>query len=221
MHLLHPTHAWLAKHANDLVCEDAIQDGVRLLHLPSGQYFDVSVQAAESLSLSQKTAELSKRSAEADYVFRGTLVQNGGGDIVLRVPATLVRGFYETTLLAGAELYPGSNGLCNRDVLVISAAEIGERNVDERGRQFVFRLGPMVTQRGEDPYNLVWGMSIFSPWLEQVRKSYGFSPRYRDKPFFLGFAARRVGVLNANTVSKHAEADTCAIDEGLEEDSRR
>lgn len=163
-------------------------------------------------------AEYIKRAAEATSVYSlaGRLYLSSSGWLLLAVPNALVRGAFQALHEPGAELPPDFTA----HISVMRPEEIeqlgGPDKINERGKVFRYQLGPLktVTPAGWGDMSKVWFISIVSPELAALRRSYGLSsvPRRggEDIPFHLTVATRRKNVLTTNDVRK-AAAELCPI----------
>lgn len=164
-----------------------------------------------------------KNAADATpvYSLSGRLYASGDW-ILLSVPNAVVRGLFDALDEPGVELPPGhGNKLFNAHISVMRPEEVaqlgGIDKITERGHMFRYQVGALktVTPMGWKAYSKVWFLSINSPELQALRKSYGLSglPMRGDTelPFHATVAVRRKSVLYANERSKAALHDESPI----------
>jgi hypothetical protein len=130
----------------------------------------------------------------------------------MSVPNSLARGVFDTLNAPGVELPPGSKGgAFNAHCSVMRPEEIaqipgGADAITERGHEMTYTLGPLrtVTPQGWTEMSKVWFLTVQSPDLEALRKSYGLSarPKNNEFDFHISVAVRRKSVLRENEVSK-------------------
>lgn len=156
------------------------------------------------------------KSAATNHALAGRLYLAKSGWLLLSVPNALVRGVYDALDVAGAELpRAGTMNVPNVDADVLNAhisvmnadevQQIGENNINERGRMFGYSLGALkeITPRNVEGISKIWVIQVVSPELAAFRKSYGLSPLMNDDhPFHITVAVRRKHVLGNNSVSK-------------------
>lgn len=166
------------------------------------------------------------KQASTNQPLSGRLYLAKSGWLLLSVPNALVRGVYDAMVVPGAELplagvmnVPNVDGeLLNAHISVMTADEvssIGADKINERGHSFGYSLGPLkeIDVRGVAGVSKVWAISVTSPALAALRKSYGLSALPKgDQPFHITVAVRRKGVLQDNGLAKGYEtpAETTA-----------
>jgi hypothetical protein len=151
------------------------------------------------------------------YNLAGTLYLASTGWLLLGVPNALVYGIYAAMREPGASLPPGPGpgGRLNAHVTVMRPEELarvgGPDRVTERGKQFHYSLGRLVTVEPASWQGVdrVWMVTVHSPELQALRRSYGLSslPNGGRHAFHVTVAVRRRGVLARNDKSK---ADSAA-----------
>ena len=134
--------------------------------------------------------------------------------LLLSVPNSVTRSVFDAMHEPGIELPPSKDGKLNAHISVMRPEEIdkigGVDKVTERGHQFHYSLGSLrrVTPAGWPEMSDCWFLSVHSPELERLRRSYGLSPlpsRNGDQiPFHITVAVRRKKVLGNNDLSKAA-----------------
>lgn len=144
----------------------------------------------------------------ATYSLSGRLYLSGSGWLLLQVPNAFVRGLFSALNEPGAELPEDLDA--HISVMTRDEVEaIGGDNIVDRGRSFSYNLGPIksVAPHGQsDRFSRVWFVTVQSPDLKQLRRSYGLtSLPYGDHEFHITVAYRRKHVLSSNEVSKAAE----------------
>jgi len=142
----------------------------------------------------------------------GQLYASNSGWILLSVPNALVRGAFDALSEPGIELPLDSGGRLNAHISVMRAEEVekigGISKITERGHHFKYNVGALqaVKPLGWDGMSKVWFLSVTSPELCQLRRTYGLSslPMRGDieLPFHITVARRAVNVLGSNDVSK-------------------
>ncbi len=155
--------------------------------------------------------------AVSTYALKGRLVRSASGWGLLEIPNALVRGLFAALHEPGVELPPTKSGQLRAHVSVIRPEElkaIGDK-VTEFGHYFSFQIGPLKTVEpmGWKDMSRVWFVSVISPELMTLRKSYGL-PALPQKngetlPFHCSVAVRRKGVLTTRPVTKAASECDC------------
>jgi hypothetical protein len=151
------------------------------------------------------------------YNLAGMLYHKYGshGDwIMLAVPNALVHGVFSAMSEAGIELPKTSAGRVEAHITVLRPEEItalgGPAKVTERGKQFHYRLGGLVTVEPEGWPEMaqVWMLRVHSPELQALRRSYGLSslPAEGRHDFHITVAVRRKGILGRNDKAKEQTA---------------
>ncbi len=144
------------------------------------------------------------------YSLAGRLYLSKSGWLLLSVPNSLGRGAFEALAEPGAELPLSSNGQYNAHISIADASEIesigGPDKIIERGKQFNYTLGPLkeVAPSGWGDVSKCWYISVDSPDLRELRKSYGLEPLRKGYEHHLTVAIRKKNVLRNNDVSKAA-----------------
>lgn len=147
---------------------------------------------------------------QVSYSLRGRLYLSPSNWLMLSVPNSVVRGFFDALHEPGAELWLDSRGKLEAHISVMRSEEveaIGPDNITERGHTFGYTLGPLKKVNPPMPgYNAVWFITVKSPELEALRKSYGLTkrPMNNEYEFHITIGRRKVNVLRPNPVSKAA-----------------
>ena len=131
---------------------------------------------------------------------RGKLILTNNGSLCLLVPAPIVRGAFASIPDQGTSLPPNIGR-----VVVMTPSEvktIGPNNIDERGHEFNYRLGPIHETTGYKGISKIWYQEVKSTELNNLRKSYGLSDKPSGDKFKLIIAIRKTNVLRDNAVSK-------------------
>ena len=152
----------------------------------------------------------SSSNAVKSFSLAGVLQASDSGWILLSVPNALVRGAFDAIHEPGVELPPNKSGKLNAHISVIRPEELesigGLDRVTERGKQFHYTIDGLKTcePSGWDEMSRVWYLAVKSPELENLRKSYGLSPRPKNNKFefHITVAVRRKHVLRNNDVKK-------------------
>jgi hypothetical protein len=135
--------------------------------------------------------------------------------LLLSVPNSLVRGVFDAMHEPGIELPPsGEKGGLKAHISVMRPEEIerigGVEKITERGHQFHYSLGSLrrVQPAGWAEMSDCWFLSVHSPELERLRRSYGLTPLPlrgdSALPFHLTIAVRRKKILGVNDLCKAA-----------------
>lgn len=145
------------------------------------------------------------------YNLAGTLYLDPSGWVLLSVPASLVRGVFEAMREPGVELPPSdSRRSLQPHISVFSKADVdqigGADKITERGKQFHYSLGRLKTVEPADwpGVERVWYITVHSPELQALRRSYGLSslPHGGEYDFHATVAVRKRGVLARNAKGK-------------------
>jgi hypothetical protein len=158
-------------------------------------------------SMARDTVLLKQSStAESSFALAGRLFVSGSGWLLLSVPNSLVRGAFDAMDELGVELPSGSDGRLNAHISVMTSdelASIGPDKVSERGHMFHYTLGRVksAVPEGWPEIGKVWFIEIYSPELQNLRKSYGLPPTPKY-PFHITIAVRKKKVLQDNGVNK-------------------
>lgn len=142
----------------------------------------------------------------------GELYASKSGWILLSVPNALARGAFDALDEAGIELPTSEENKFNAHISVMRPEELeqigGIDKITERGHHFHYTLGPIQTcaPDGWGDISKVWFIKVNSPELQDLRKSYGLSPRPNNSQydFHITIAVRRKSVLRHNDVIKAA-----------------
>lgn len=167
------------------------------------------------------------KQAATSYPLAGRLYLAKSGWLLLSVPNALVRGVFDALSEPGTELptagvfnVPNVEAhIVNAHISVMTADEvagIGADKINERGHMFGYTLGGLkeIDVKNVDGVSKVWAIQIASPALAALRKSYGLSALPNDDhPFHITVAARRKGVLLANSKSKGNETSAETTEE--------
>lgn len=142
----------------------------------------------------------------------GRLYLSKGGWLLLSVPNALGRGAFDALRVTGAELPTRDtndpNAAYNAHVTVMSPDEIatfgGPDKITERGHDFHYSLGAVkeVNPTTWAGVSKVWYITVDSPELRNLRKSYGLTPTRKGEDMHITFAIKRTGVERNNDVSK-------------------
>lgn len=165
--------------------------------------------------IGQAHGELQKAAAEPVNApaLAGRLILSRSGWALLEVPNGLVRGLFATLQAPGAALPYDAEGLLRAHISVMHKDEVaalgGPAKLTERGQLFHYQLGPVRTVRPASwrGVSQVWFVTVRSPELQQLRKTYGLTPlpHNGEFDFHITFAVRKTGVLGKNETSKAAE----------------
>lgn len=157
----------------------------------------------------------SANGAKPVYHLAGRLYLSGSGWLLMSVPNAMARGAFDALDEPGIELptrdTDDPDAVFNAHVSVMSKDEveqIGADNIHERGHTFRYSLGPVKTVEPKtwNGVSKVWYITVNSPELRQLRKSYGLSAQPKgDWDFHITIGIRKIGVLHANEKSKAAE----------------
>jgi len=144
----------------------------------------------------------------------GQLYASKSGWLMLAVPNALVRGVFQALDEPGIELPLDSDGNLLAHISVCRPSELaqlgGVGKITERGKRFHYTVGGLKTVKplGWEGVSKVWMLSISSPELSALRRSYGLpslpTRNGVELPFHATVARRAVGVLGRNEVSKAA-----------------
>lgn len=148
------------------------------------------------------------------YALSGRLYLSSSGWLLLSVPNSLVRGAFDALNEQGVQI-PEPHGelpYYKAHITVMHADEVtqigGGEKITERGHNLSYSLGPIkeVTPDDWEGVSKVWYITVNSPELQALRKSYGLTPKPKDNnhEFHITFAIRKKHVLRDNSVSKAA-----------------
>ena len=150
------------------------------------------------------------------YALSGRLVLSKSGWLLLEVPNSVVHGFFAALHVPGIELPRHTDGSFNAHISVMRREEvdkIGAKNITETVRIFKYQVGELreVRPLSWDGVSKVWFLTVKSPELEMLRKSYGLSalPKKGDRTlsFHITVAIRKTKVLYENEITKIACED--------------
>lgn len=159
----------------------------------------------------RRLVEKTAGDAEPAYNLVGTLYRSSSDWVLLQVPNALVRGVFAAMHEPGAELPPsGEDGRLNAHCSVFRPEELeaigGADKVTERGKQFRYSIGRLMSVEpdGWSAMERVWFLTVHSPELMALRRSYGLSslPNEGKYAFHITVACRRRGVLGRNDKAK-------------------
>jgi hypothetical protein len=153
--------------------------------------------------------------AVTTHALSGELYASKSGWILLAVPNALVRGAFDALNESGLELPLNSEGKLNSHISVMRPEELAEiggvDKITERGHHFHYTLGPVqeCNPGGWDEMSKVWFIKVNSLELQDLRKSYGLSPRPKngEYDFHITIAVRRKNILRNNNVAKTANQE--------------
>ncbi len=169
-------------------------------------------QAYDSMAYNLgEAAALLKEAAVKTHALSGELYGSSKGALLLSVPNSLVRGAFSALDENGLVL--PNQGKFNAHIIVMTPEEVskigGLTKVTERGKHFHYNLGPLHEGPVTNSFDLskVWFLSVTSPELAQLRKTYGLDSGPGKHGFNIVVALRKLGVLGRNEISKLAGAD--------------
>ncbi len=151
---------------------------------------------------------------EVAYDMAGQLYASPSGWILLSVPNAIVRGVFASMRAPGIELPPQDSKVpgspLNAHISVFRKEEIealgGVDKITERGQEFRYSIGRLktVVPHGWAAMSRVWFLTVHSPELQDLRRSYGLSslPNNGEFAFHITVAVRRKGVLGRNEKTK-------------------
>lgn len=159
--------------------------------------------------------------AKINYGLEGKLYLSTSGWLLMQVPNDIGHGFFATLNEPGVEM-PTRNtndpdAKFNAHVSVMSPDEIekigGPAKLNERGKSIPYTTGAVKTVDPPDwdGVSRVWYLTIQSPELEKIRKSYGLEPRRKGYDFHVTFGIRRKRVLQNNDIKKAAALGEIAL----------
>ncbi len=142
----------------------------------------------------------------------GRLYISASGWLLMSVPNALGRGAFDALDEAGVELPTDDNGRYNAHVSVMRPEEVakigGPDKITERGHSYRYSLGDVkeVEPNTWAGTSKVWYITVHSPELKELRRSYGLTPlpHNNEFDFHVTFATRKTKVLQTNDVSKAA-----------------
>jgi hypothetical protein len=189
---------------------------MRLLHtVPLSRVVaQARAEAQQAYNVSHAHVMLTKTAGKAltTHALSGELYASKSGWLLLSVPNALVRGAFDALNETGVELPPQHDGKLNAHISVMRPEELeqigGIDKITERGHHFNYTLGPVQETRpsGWGEMAKVWFIQVKSTDLQNLRKSYGLSPRPNGNKydFHITIAVRRKKVLQQNDVAKAA-----------------
>lgn len=142
------------------------------------------------------------------YALSGRLYLSKSGWLLLSVPNSLVRGAYDALDEVGISLPVNEAGVLEAHISVMDPDEIasigGSDKITERGHFFTYSTGPVksVEPSGWAEMSRVWYITVDSPDLRSLRKSYGLEPLRKGHDQHITIAVRRKNVLRDNNISK-------------------
>lgn len=185
-------------------------------HRPAIENFLAERREEALYELGQAHGLLQKAAGDAASVhaMSGRLYLSQSGWLLLDVPNALVRGVFDTLHEPGLEL-PLREGKLNAHITVMNPTDLeqlgGADKVTERGHSFHYSLGATKTvePRSWKGVSKVWFVSVRSPELEALRRSYGLTstPNNGKHEFHVTVAIKRRNVLRENAISKAASSD--------------
>lgn len=168
-----------------------------------------------AVTLASASAEKQAAESQVSYGLEGRLYLSQSGWLLMQVPNALGRGAFDALNEPGVELptrdTDDPDAAFNAHVTVMSPDEIerigGPSKISERGHAIPYTLGPVksVEPAGWDGVSRAWYITVQSPELARIRKSYGLEPKRNGYDFHVTFAIRRKNVLRNNAVSKAAQ----------------
>ncbi len=144
------------------------------------------------------------------YNLTGALYLSSTGYLLLAVPNALVRGIFAAMHEPGVELPPGPNGepfAAHITVMAKSEVDmIGADMISERGKRYTYTLGRLMMVEPDNWPGVarVYYVTVFSPELQTLRRSYGLSglPHDGEYAFHVTCGIVKKGILGRNTRSK-------------------
>jgi hypothetical protein len=129
---------------------------------------------------------------------------------LLSVPNAMVRGVFQAMHEPGAEL-PEADGALDAHITVFRPEEIEEiggtdKLKGDRGKQFTYTIQKLESfvPSGWADTSRVWALRVYSPELQELRRSYGLAskPKNDEFDFHITIATRKVKVTRSNSLSK-------------------
>lgn len=148
---------------------------------------------------------------ELSYAMTGKLYFSKSGYLLLSVPNALGRGVFDAMTEPGIELpTSGTTGQYNAHISVMRPDEVkqagGADKITERGHELRYTLGPLRScePHGWNDVSRCWMLSVQSPALEGLRKSYGLTPKPfgNQFDFHITVAIRKKNVLRVSDLSQ-------------------
>jgi 8-oxo-dGTP pyrophosphatase MutT (NUDIX family) len=182
---------------------------------PTKQIIEDAQREQQQFDIGSAAVYLAKAASDAvsTYALKGQLYKSKSGWILLRVPNAILRGAFDALDVRGASLPYHTDGSLSAHISVMRPEELEEQgispdNVSERGKFFSYQLGPVkeVNPKGWDEMSKVWFIECRSPELQNLRKTYGLTPKMNDNQheFHITIAVRKKHVLGRNETSKAA-----------------
>lgn len=174
------------------------------LFTPNSEADEIYHQLGHAAGLLEKVGG----DAAVVYKLTGRLYLSRSGWLLLGVPNAVGRGFFDALGIVGAELPLNSSGTYNAHISVMSPDEVeslgGASKITERGHDFHYTTGPVkeVAPGTWEGVSKVWYVTVESPELRNLRKSYGLDPYHKGHDFHITFAIKRTGIDRHNDVSK-------------------
>lgn len=145
--------------------------------------------------------------AEKSFSLTGILYLSQTGWLLLSVPNMFVRGAFDAIHEKAIELPLDENGRLNAHISVMSPDEVEEAGgadaITERGHQFSYSLGPLreVSPHDWRGVSKVWYITVDSPELRDLRRSYGLPPLRRGFDHHITVAIRKIHSTKAATLA--------------------
>lgn len=158
---------------------------------------------------------LLKEAAVKTHALSGELYGSAKGALLVSVPNALVRGAFSAIDENGLML--PNQGKFNAHIVVMTPEEVskigGLGKITERGKHFHYNLGPLHEgpMTSSFDFSRVWFLSVSSPELTQLRKTYGLDSGPGKHGFNIVVALRRLGVLGKNEVTKLADTSSTKL----------
>jgi len=165
-------------------------------------------ELGHALAMLRQDGEKQASDAVVSRALAGRLYLSKSGWLLLSVPNAIGRGAFDALRIVGAELPTGPEGQYNAHVSVMSADEIesigGPNKITERGHDFHYTLGAVkeVAPTTWEGVSRVWYITVDSPELRNLRKTYGLEPLRNGYDHHITFAIKRTGVERSNGASK-------------------
>lgn len=159
-----------------------------------------------SQALAMYSVGMAKAAAATDLHFSGRLQVNRYQELVVQVPSSLLRGYFDALRFPGAELHQ-PHGTWEPAIVVMKREELekvgGPSVITERGKDFDYRFTGSKSNDGCHCYQKAWYLEATSPDLEKLRQAYGLSGE-PDGGFRAYFAGQRTGLFrDGDKVKKH------------------
>lgn len=176
-----------------------------LLFDPSGRYRKPTLLPQVEPMLKEAASTQTSRSLS------GVLYASRSGWVLLSVPNGLVRGIFSALDEPGIELPPsGPDNQLNAHISVMRPEELerigGATAITERGKRFRYGIKGFAQCQpaGWDEMQQCWMLTVDSPELKALRRSYGLTslPNNDKFEFHITCAVRRKKVLQTSDVVK-------------------